>query len=83
MLYSLHSKNSTYLLVHFPIFFNFRNICVSVAAFRNTGILQNILQYIPKDRDIYIFYENLKGFWDRVVLLVPEQFFEYILFWKI
>jgi hypothetical protein len=35
------------------IFFNFRNICVSVAVFRH--ILQNILQYITEDRDTYTY----------------------------
>jgi hypothetical protein len=40
------------------IFFNFRNICVSVAVFRH--ILQNILQYITKDRDTYTYITEIE-----------------------
>jgi hypothetical protein len=40
------------------IFFNFRNICVSVAVFRH--ILQNILQYMYNEspRHLHIYYGN-------------------------
>jgi hypothetical protein len=39
------------------IFFNLRNIYVSVAVFRN--ILLNILQYITKVRDIYTYITEI------------------------
>jgi hypothetical protein len=40
------------------MFFNFRNICLSVAEFRH--ILQNILQYITKDRDTYTYITEME-----------------------
>jgi hypothetical protein len=40
------------------IFFNFRNICVSVAVFRY--ISQNILQYITRDRDTYTYITEIE-----------------------
>jgi hypothetical protein len=41
------------------IFFNFRNICVSVAVLRH--ILQNILQYMTKDRNTYTYITKNLG----------------------
>jgi hypothetical protein len=51
------------------IFFNFRNICVSVAVFRH--ILQNILQCVTKDRDTFTYpgtgiLRKLKIIWESV-----------------
>jgi hypothetical protein len=57
--------NNNYLCTGTQIFFNFRNICVSVAVFRH--ILQNILQYITKDRDTHIL-RKLKKIWESGVL---------------
>jgi hypothetical protein len=49
------------------IFFNFLEICVycvSVAVFRH--ILQNILQYITKDRDTYTYITEIEKIFGRV-----------------
>jgi hypothetical protein len=40
------------------IFFDFCNICVSVAVFSN--ILQNILQYMTKYRDTYTYITEIE-----------------------
>jgi hypothetical protein len=55
------------------IFFNFPNICVSVAVFRN--ILQNILQYMTKDRDTYTYtlLRKLKKIWESVSSSLSQQ----------
>jgi hypothetical protein len=61
MLYLLNvclKENSTWDSSLSQIFFNFRNICVSVAVFRH--ILQNILQYITKDRDTYTYITEIE-----------------------
>jgi hypothetical protein len=47
---------SRYTLPNF--FFNFRNLCVSVAVFRY--ILQNILQYMTKYRDTYTYITEIE-----------------------
>jgi hypothetical protein len=68
-MYKLHmytSGNTVYCLnfdfaksINSPkFFFNFRNICVSVAVFRH--ILQNILQYVTKDRDTYTYITEIE-----------------------
>jgi hypothetical protein len=63
--FGLHSPN---------FFFQFPNICVSIAVFRN--ILQHILQYITKVRDTYTYIlrklERLSG---QSLLMFSNTFF--------